>query len=51
MGNKPNNHISYYASLVSKEAKVLDLGMGEGRNALYFASKGFNTVGVDIITL
>jgi tellurite methyltransferase len=28
--------------------KLIDLGCGEGRNAVYFAQNGFNVVGVDI---
>jgi tellurite methyltransferase len=36
-----------YSDLV-KKGKVLDLGIGEGRNALYFASKGYEVEGVDI---
>lgn len=30
-----------------RKGKVLDLGMGEGRNAVYLASKGFRVEGVD----
>ncbi len=47
-GLNPIDTLVDYTSLVSKEGKVLDLGMGEGRNALYFASKGYSTVGIDI---
>lgn len=30
-----------------KAGETLDVGMGEGRNAVYLASKGFNVCGVD----
>ncbi len=33
---------------VLPKGKALDLGMGEGRNAIYLAKKGFNVDGVDI---
>jgi cyclopropane fatty-acyl-phospholipid synthase-like methyltransferase len=36
-----------YATLIPKGA-VLDLGMGEGRNALFFAKMGYEVEGVDI---
>jgi tellurite methyltransferase len=47
-GLKPIDTLVDYVSLVNKSGKVLDLGMGEGRNALYFASKGFEAEGIDI---
>lgn len=47
-GLNPIHTLVDYASLVDKRAKVLDLGMGEGRNALYFARMGFEVEGVDI---
>ena len=31
-----------------KSGKALDLGMGQGRNAIYLAKKGWNVTGVDI---
>jgi len=40
-GLKPDYKLAEYADLVPK-GKVLDLGIGEGRNALFFA-KGFDT--------
>ncbi|XXM72399.1 class I SAM-dependent methyltransferase [Lysinibacillus sphaericus] len=47
-GLKPIDTLVEYASLVEQSGKVLDLGMGEGRNALYYAGKGFNVEGIDI---
>jgi tellurite methyltransferase len=46
-GLRPIQTLVDYTALV-KEGKVLDLGIGEGRNALYFAKKGFVVVGNDI---
>jgi tellurite methyltransferase len=47
-GLNPIDTLVDYVSLVESNGKVLDLGMGEGRNALYFANKGFETEGIDI---
>lgn len=47
-GQNSINTLVEYHSLVLDKGIVLDLGMGEGRNALYFASKGYETVGIDI---
>jgi tellurite methyltransferase len=47
-GVRPQETLIKYEQFVSKDGKVLDLGMGEGRNALYFAHRGFETEGIDI---
>ncbi|MCL0077254.1 class I SAM-dependent methyltransferase [Dehalococcoidia bacterium] len=44
---KPDPTLIQYASLIP-EGKVLDLGIGEGRNALFFARMGYDVEGVDI---
>jgi len=46
-GFKPDHILAEYAELVPK-GRVLDLGAGEGRNALFFAKKGHVVEGVDI---
>lgn len=46
-GLKPDHVLIEYASLVPKGA-VLDLGIGEGRNSLFFAKMGFEVEGIDI---
>ncbi|WP_179884816.1 class I SAM-dependent methyltransferase [Bacillus sp. AFS015802] len=46
-GLNPIQTLVDYSTLV-KKGKVLDLGIGEGRNALYFAGKGYEVEGVDI---
>lgn len=46
-GFKPDRVLIEYASFVPK-GNVLDLGIGEGRNALFFAKMGYEVEGVDI---
>lgn len=46
-GLKPDYKLAEYADLVPK-GKVLDLGIGEGRNALFFAKKGYEVEGFDM---
>ena len=46
-GLKPDHTLVDYANLIPKGA-VLDLGMGEGRNALFFAKMGYDVEGIDI---
>ncbi|MEA3319540.1 MAG: class I SAM-dependent methyltransferase [Bacillota bacterium] len=47
-GTAPKDTLVQYIDLIPKEGKILDLGIGEGRNALFLASKGFIVDGVDI---
>ncbi|SOC43794.1 class I SAM-dependent methyltransferase [Ureibacillus acetophenoni] len=47
-GFTPNNILLKYIDLVPKGGKVLDVGIGEGRNALFFAKQGFVVQGIDI---
>ncbi len=44
---RPDPVLSRYLKLISK-GKVLDLGLGEGRNALFFVQNGFEVKGIDI---
>ena len=46
-GLEPDNTLVEYARLIPK-GNVLDLGIGEGRNAFFFAKKGYVVEGVDI---
>lgn len=46
-GLKPNKIIIRILDFI-KKGDVLDLGVGEGRNALFLAKNGFSVVGVDI---
>lgn len=46
-GLEVNNFIKDNTHLVSKDARVLCLGEGEGRNAIYFAKKGCHVEALD----
>lgn len=46
-GLQPNRYVKKIPDIL-KTGKVLDVGVGEGRNALYLARKKFTVVGVDI---
>ena len=46
-GLKPDFILVHFLDLFLK-GKVLDLGMGEGRNALFLAERGFNVEGIDL---
>lgn len=41
---KPNATVKKFEHLVNKEAKILDVGCGEGQNAFYFAEHGYRHV-------
>ncbi|MEK7117629.1 MAG: methyltransferase domain-containing protein [Patescibacteria group bacterium] len=46
-GNRPNNLILMFENDFKPNSNVLDLGCGQGRDALYMAKKGFDVVAVD----
>ncbi len=46
-GEKPDHLLVDIAPQVPK-GKVLDLGMGEGRNAVFFAAQGYDVKGIDL---
>jgi len=46
-GEQPTRFIAENYDLLRK-GKVLDLAMGEGRNAVFLATKGFDVLGMDI---
>lgn len=46
-GREPAEILQKYVDLLPRNGKVLDLAMGEGRNAIYLAKKGFSVTGVD----
>lgn len=46
-GYKPDFVLSHFLDLFPK-GLVLDLGMGEGRNALFLVEKGFDVEGIDV---
>lgn len=47
-GKKPVKFLAENFHLIPKNGKVLDLGMGEGRNAIFLAEKGYSVTGIDI---
>ncbi|RLQ89987.1 class I SAM-dependent methyltransferase [Falsibacillus albus] len=47
-GLRPEQTLVTYEKLIPENGKILDLGIGEGRNSIYFASKGWSVDGVDI---
>lgn len=46
-GLKPNSFIASKVKLFKKDAKVLCLGEGEGRNAIFLAKRGFDVSAID----
>lgn len=47
-GGKPSENVVAAASRLSAGASVLDLGCGEGRNAIFLSSLGYETSAIDI---
>ena len=47
-GKAPAKFLKENANLLKNRSTVLDLGMGEGRNAVFLAAKGHKVVGIDI---
>ena len=43
----PSNFAQYVEKLIKKESHVLELGCGNGRDSLYFMSKGHNVIAID----
>jgi tellurite methyltransferase len=47
-GKRPAEFLAENYAFLPFEGTVLDVGMGEGRNAVFLAQKGFKVTGVDI---
>jgi tellurite methyltransferase len=47
-GKSPARFLSENYSYIPHGSTVLDVGMGEGRNAVFLATKGYKVTGVDI---
>ena len=39
--NKPNTTITEFEHLINNQSKILEVGCGEGQNAIYLAGKGY----------
>jgi 2-polyprenyl-3-methyl-5-hydroxy-6-metoxy-1,4-benzoquinol methylase len=46
-GEAPNEFLSSVANLLPAQGAALDIGAGEGRNALFLASRGLDVLAVD----
>lgn len=47
-GRDPCEWLTEHAPLLTGHGRALDIAMGEGRNALYLAERGYQVTGVDI---
>lgn len=47
-GKIPARSLAENYHFIPDNARVLDIGMGEGRNAVFLASKGYKVTGIDI---
>ncbi len=47
-GKTPAKFLAENFSYIPSKSKVLDMGMGEGRNAVFLSQKGHQVIGVDI---
>jgi 2-polyprenyl-3-methyl-5-hydroxy-6-metoxy-1,4-benzoquinol methylase len=47
-GKAPAKFLAENYSYLPENSKVLDMGMGEGRNAVFLAQKGHRVIGIDI---
>lgn len=47
-GTKANDFLKEHALLIPQGGKVLSIGEGEGRNAVYLASLGYDVTAIDI---
>jgi SAM-dependent methyltransferase len=47
-GKKPAKFLATNFHVIPSKGRVLDVGMGEGRNGVFLATKGLDVVGIDI---
>ncbi|NJO88315.1 MAG: methyltransferase domain-containing protein [Chloroflexia bacterium] len=46
-GDHPDNLLKDYYSLCDKRGRVLDVGIGQGRNARFLLKQGYGVDGID----
>ena len=46
--SKPSEYIGEFLTLLPKNAKILDVGCGAGRDSGFMFSKGFEVIGIDL---
>ena len=46
--NKPNTTITEFEHLISNQSKILEVGCGEGQNAIYLAQQGYHVDAFDL---
>ena len=46
--NEPNTTITEFEYLISKQSKILEVGCGEGQNAIYLAQQGYQVDAFDL---
>ena len=46
--SQPNITITEFEHLINTQSNVLDVGCGEGQNAIYLAQKGYNVDAFDL---
>mgnify|MGYP001191155906 CR=1 FL=1 len=47
-GKAPAKFLKENYQIIAKRSVILDMGMGEGRNAVFLATKGHKVIGIDI---
>lgn len=46
--NEPNTTITEFEHLINNQSKILEVGCGEGQNAIYLAGKGYHVDAFDL---
>lgn len=46
--NEPSKLADRFLELIPKKSRVLEIGVGNGRDSIYFSKKGHSVVGIDI---
>ena len=47
-GSEPSRLLAQFHHLIPADGFVLDIGVGQGRNALFLARKGVSVEGIDL---